>query len=77
MEGITAFYPEDQAAALAIEAGADLLMGASSVADVATMITGIKQAISTGAISQQRIDDSVRRILLLKYQVGLLRIPTI
>ena len=76
MEGITAFYPEDQAAALAIEAGADLLMGASSPGDVATMISGIQQAINSGAISQQRIDASVRRILLLKYQMGLLRIPT-
>jgi beta-glucosidase-like glycosyl hydrolase len=29
----------------------------------------------SGAISQQRIDDSVRRILMLKYQMGLLTIP--
>jgi beta-N-acetylhexosaminidase len=77
MEGITAFYPEDQAAALAVEAGSDLLMGASTVDDVASMIDGIKQAMNAGEISQQRINDSVRRILMLKYQMGLLRIPTL
>jgi beta-N-acetylhexosaminidase len=76
MEGITAYYTEAQAAAVAIEAGSDLLMGASTPADVASMIAGIKQAIASGEISQQRIDDSVRRILLLKYQMGLLPLPT-
>ncbi|MGI9057191.1 MAG: glycoside hydrolase family 3 protein [Ktedonobacteraceae bacterium] len=76
MEGITAYYTEAQAAALAIEAGSDILMGASTSNDVANMITGIKQAMAAGEISQQRIDDSVRRILMLKYQMGLLHIPT-
>src|SRR5207302_4078404 len=71
MEGITAYYTEDQAAAVAVEAGSDLLMGATTPADVARMIQGIKQAIAAGAISQQRIDDSVRRILMLKFQMGL------
>ena len=75
MEGITAYYAEDQAAAVAVEAGSDLLMGASTPADVARMIQGIKDAIDSGAISQQRIDDSVRRVLKLKYQMGLLPIP--
>jgi beta-N-acetylhexosaminidase len=75
MEGITAYYTEDQAAAVAVEAGSDLLMGASTPADVASMIQGIKQALDSGTISQQRIDDSVRRILMLKYQMGLLPIP--
>jgi beta-N-acetylhexosaminidase len=76
MEGITAYYSEAQAAALAIEAGDDLLMGASSAADVATMIEGIKQAMAAGSISQQQIDASVERILMLKYMMGLLPIPT-
>src|SRR5215469_15373675 len=75
MEGITAYYSPGQAAALAIEAGSDLLMGASTPAGVATMLEGIKQEINAGNISIQRIDDSVRRILLLKYQMGLIHIP--
>ena len=48
MEGITAYYTEDQAAAVAVEAGSDLLMGASTPADVASMIQGIKQAMDAG-----------------------------
>jgi beta-N-acetylhexosaminidase len=76
MEGLTAFYTESQAAALAVEAGCDLLMGASTPQDVATMIQGIKQAYNAGTISMQRIDDSVRRILTMKYELGLLTIPT-
>ncbi len=76
MESISADYSESQAAALSVEAGCDLLMGASTPSDVATMIQGIKQAMSDGQISQSRIDDSVRRILMMKYQMGLLTIPT-
>ncbi len=75
MEGITAYYTEAQATAVAVEAGSDLLMGASTPAGVATMIQGIKEAMASGAISQQRIDDSVRRILMLKFEMGLLSIP--
>src|SRR5579885_2906523 len=75
MQGVTDYYTPSQAAALAVEAGADLLMGARSPSEVATMIEGIKQALASGAISQQRIDDSVRRILLMKYAMGLLPIP--
>ncbi len=74
MEGITAYYSEAQAAALAVEAGSDLLMGAATPSDVAAMIKGIKDAMSAGSISQQRIDDSVRRILMMKYEMGLLPI---
>jgi len=76
MEGIAAYYNEAQAAALSVEAGSDLLMGASTPAILASMIQGIKLAMSNGQISQQRIDDSVRRILLMKYAMGLLSIPT-
>jgi beta-N-acetylhexosaminidase len=75
MEGITAYYNEQQAAVLAVEAGCDLLMGASTSQDVARMIQGLQQAVSAGQISQHRIDDSVRRILQMKYDMGLLSIP--
>lgn len=74
MDSIHNYYSYGQAAAKAIEAGDDILMGAASPNDVAAMIDGIKQAMSSGAISQQQIDAAVRRILLLKYQMGLLHI---
>lgn len=76
MQGLTAFYAPAQAAALAIEAGDDILMGASTPQDVAAMIEGIKQAIDSGTLSMSRIDDSVRRILMLKFDLGLLPLPS-
>lgn len=75
MDALTAYYTEGPAAALAIEAGCDLLMGASTPADVATMVEGIKQAISSGALTWNRINESVRRVLMMKYEMGLLPIP--
>jgi beta-N-acetylhexosaminidase len=76
MKSITDYTSEDQAGAQAIAAGSDLLMGPGTPRDVAAMIAGIKQALNTGTISQQRIDDSVRRILMMKYEMGLLPLPT-
>lgn len=75
MQAITSYVPQSQAAALAIAAGCDLLMGAASTSQVAAMIQSIKQAIQDGTLSEQRIDESVRRILLMKYQMGLLSLP--
>jgi len=75
MQGLLAYATEDQAAVQAVKAGCDLLMGATSARDVATMIEGLKQAVKAGEISQQRIDESVRRILMLKYQMELLPLP--
>lgn len=74
MGALTSRYTLGQSAVLAIEAGDDLLMDPASPNEVAQMVNAIRQALSSGAISQQRIDDSVRRVLLLKYQMGLLNI---
>jgi beta-N-acetylhexosaminidase len=75
MDALTAYATMAQAAVLSIEAGADLLMGASSPDDVASMFQSIKQAMSTGAITQQRINQSVHRLLMMKYEMGLLPVP--
>ncbi len=75
MDALTAYASESQAAVLSVEAGADLLMGAASPQDVAAMMQALKQAINTGALTEQRIDESVRRILMMKYAMGLLPIP--
>jgi beta-N-acetylhexosaminidase len=75
MDALTAYASESQAAVLSVEAGADLLMGAASPQDVASMIQGLKQAINAGTLTQQRIDESVRRLLMMKYAMGLLPIP--
>ncbi len=75
MAGITQYYTLGEAAAIAVEAGSDMIMGANSPTELGQMVDAIKQAIAAGSISQTRIDDSVRRILMMKYQMGLLSIP--
>ncbi|BCL80138.1 hypothetical protein ccbrp13_26030 [Ktedonobacteria bacterium brp13] len=72
MQGISNLYTLDQASAMAVEAGEDMLMGATDSAGLQIMINGIKQAVSSGNITQAQLDTSVHRILLLKYQMGLL-----
>ena len=74
MQGITDYYTLGQAAVMAVKAGDDLLMDPGSPNEVAQMVDSLTQAVQSGAISQQRIDDSVRRVLLLKYQMGLLKL---
>ena len=73
--GLMGFATPAQAAALTVEAGSDMILGAASPQDVGQWIDGITQAINSGAISQQRIDTSIRRILMMKYNLGLLSIP--
>jgi beta-N-acetylhexosaminidase len=75
MSGVTDFYTPAQAAVLSVIAGADLLMGAKNPTEVGAMFEGIKKAMNDGEISQQRIDDSVHRILLMKHTMGLIKIP--
>jgi beta-N-acetylhexosaminidase len=75
MEGVTAHYSEDQAAVMAVKAGADLLMGPISAQTAAQMLQALKSAVQSGDLSQERIDASVRRILMLKYKMGLLQLP--
>lgn len=74
MAGITQYYTLGQAAAIAVEAGSDMIMGANSPTELGQMTDAIKQAVTDGTISTTRIDDSVRRILMMKYQMGLLSV---
>ena len=65
-----------QAAVLAIEAGADMVIGPSDPQTAQQVIDALKQAISSGALSQANIDTAVTRILALKIRMGLIPLPT-
>ena len=52
----------------AIDAGIDLFMEVSTWKDV---FNNIKELVEEGSISEERIDDSVRRILRVKFEAGL------
>jgi len=68
MSGLTLYFNQDEAAVRALLAGADVLIKPAS-ADLA--IKGIKEAVASGRISEQRINESVRKQLAWKYELSL------
>ncbi len=76
MKGISLHYSLGEAAVLSVIAGDDLLEGAWDSGSMLEMLSALKTAIRQGRISQARIDQSVRRILLLKERYGLLPAAT-
>jgi beta-N-acetylhexosaminidase len=66
MGAITNTYNAADAAVAAIQAGNDLLLSVNSDNYPELFHQAIKQAVSTGQISEEQIDNSVRRILRLK-----------
>jgi beta-N-acetylhexosaminidase len=68
MAGITARFDPGQAAVLAIQAGADIVLKSP---DVDASVLAIRKAVESGAITEQRLDASVRRIIEAKARLGL------
>jgi len=68
MEGVASKYHPGESAVLAIQAGADLILMPPD-ADLA--VDALVSAVKRGAISMQRLDESVRRILTLKQWTGI------
>ena len=54
----------------ALEAGADMLL---KPADVDASFRGVLQAVKSGRITEQRVEESARRILAAKYDLGLVK----
>jgi beta-glucosidase len=63
-------FPEQVAAT--VNAGVDMLMQPDNFADT---FRALKADVEKGAISQARLDDAVRRILTVKFQMGLFEKP--
>ncbi len=68
MDGIRDFVADDQAAVMAVQAGNDLLC----CTDFETQVPAVVEAVQSGVISEERIDQSVLRILELKIELGLI-----
>lgn len=68
MQGITDLYGSAEAAVMAIEAGADAVLG---IEEIDKGFQGVCDAVRTGRLTQERIDSSVRRILEAKDRAGL------
>lgn len=67
MGGITSRYPFDVSTVKAIQAGCDIILFPG---DLVKGIQAVRQAIADGQLTEQRIDESVRRILRAKTRVG-------
>ena len=70
MAGLADFVNQDEAAFQVILAGNDLILGSS----YQTQIPYLLKKVSSGELTEDRIDKSVRRILSWKYDLGLLGI---
>jgi beta-N-acetylhexosaminidase len=74
MGALTRRYDEREAAILAIEAGADILLQPD---DIPGTLDAVVRAVEQGRLPRARIDESVRRILAAKSRVGLQRRATV
>lgn len=68
MAGLADFVSQEEAAFQVIVAGNDLILGSS----YQTQIPYLLKKISSGELTEERIDESVRRVLTWKYDLGLL-----
>lgn len=66
MGAISESYSFGDAAVLSINAGCDILSICFGEDNVKQAVKAIKEAVENGAITEERIDESVRRILKLK-----------
>ncbi|MCI7656947.1 glycoside hydrolase family 3 protein [Anaerotignum sp.] len=69
MGAIVEYYPDGEAAVKAVEAGVDIVL---MPADLDDAYNSLCEAVQIGEISEERLDESVERILSLKYDKGML-----
>ena len=70
MSGLTLYFNQEEAGVRALLAGADILL---KPADADAVARGLREAVSAGRVTVQRIEESARRILAAKYDLGLVR----
>jgi beta-N-acetylhexosaminidase len=68
MSGLTIYFTQEEAAVRALEAGADQLL---KPGDVDAAFRGVREAVKSGRLTEQRIEESARKILAVKYDLGL------
>ena len=68
MSGLTIYFTQEEAGVRAFLAGTDIL---EKPADVDAMLRGIKAAVASARIPMTRLDESVRRQLAWKHELGL------
>ena len=64
MSAISEYYSSEQAAVMALKAGCDMILMPENFQEA---YEGVIQAVADGTISEERINDSLRRIYRIKY----------
>jgi beta-N-acetylhexosaminidase len=70
MSGLTIYFDQAEAGVRAFIAGADIL---EKPADTDAMINGLVTAVKRGRITEDRLNQSVRKILAWKFELGLIK----
>ncbi len=70
MSGLTIYFSQEEAGVRAILAGTDIL---EKPHDVDAMIRGLAAAVKSGRISMERLDESVKRQIAWKHELGLFK----
>jgi beta-N-acetylhexosaminidase len=70
MSGLTLYFTQEEASVRALEAGADLLL---KPADADAVLRGVRDAVQKGRLKEERIDQSARKVLAAKYDLGLVK----
>jgi beta-N-acetylhexosaminidase len=70
MSGLTLYFTQEEASVRALEAGADLLL---KPADADAVLRGVREAVNKGRLKEDRIAQSVRKVLAAKYDLGLVK----
>lgn len=70
MSGLTIYFTQEEAGVRAFLAGTDIL---EKPIDADSILRGLKAAVASGRIPATRLDDSVRRQLAWKYELGLFK----
>jgi beta-N-acetylhexosaminidase len=71
MAAILKKWPLPQACAMAVKAGVDHILLKADDESRSQCLFGIKMAVENGELSEERVDDAVRRLLNRKYDQGL------
>jgi beta-N-acetylhexosaminidase len=71
MGAITQKYTLSKAAVMAVDAGCDIVLVAKGAQNSVLVLNSLKSAYENGELTEQRIDESVYRILSLKKKYGL------
>lgn len=70
MSGLTIYFTQEEAGVRALLAGSDMLL---KPANVDACIRGVLEAVRSGRLTEKRVEESARKILAAKYDLGLVK----